>query len=288
MWDGKGLPPAAQYRLDRAAQSSASTSMLTVASAAALKSVGLEPVGDAMGSTVLQFGWSYYGGTMPYDYSIQLASQSRYAGFRPLLSSLNGGFALALSRLLTEARALGGDGVVGARLDNAPIGDGLREFRLLGTAVRARSVRRPGKPFVTSLPGTDVAKLMLGGWVPVGLHVAREIATRRLDWRSVNQLSRFNRNNVEIEMLTELVSAARAGARRTLETQVRADGADGAVVSAMDLEVDAGSERPPLVQAAIVATTVARFGAPRATLPAPLSFLPLRTNPDQAPEGTRR
>lgn len=67
-WDGRGLPPAAQARLQRAADDRVRASFLTVPSAVGVAAAGFEPVGEAMGCVVMHLGWSGYGCPMYAGY----------------------------------------------------------------------------------------------------------------------------------------------------------------------------------------------------------------------------
>jgi hypothetical protein len=57
--DERQLPPAAQARPGQARQAGTWTSSLTVGEFAGLRSIGFEPVGQVMGSTVHNLGWWY-------------------------------------------------------------------------------------------------------------------------------------------------------------------------------------------------------------------------------------
>src|SRR3954451_15400216 len=57
----RGLPPAAVNRVRHQRASGVRGSLLTAAGAAAVRSIGLEPVGEVFGCVVLSLGWA--GGT---------------------------------------------------------------------------------------------------------------------------------------------------------------------------------------------------------------------------------
>ena len=63
----------------------------------------------------------------------------------------------------------GGDGVVAADLTMAafPAAPHCLEFKVIGTAVRARGTVRPARPFTTHLDGQGFAKLLAAGWRPM-------------------------------------------------------------------------------------------------------------------------
>lgn len=281
------LPPSGRRRLHRVAQTVARTSLLSVPAAAGLASVGLEPVGDVMGATVMTLNHRAYGGACGYPHGrppvVRLGGGSRWSGTAPYLSALRRGYGVALRRLLDEATTGGGDGVVGIGLSVTSAGDGaVTDFLAVGTAVRARSADRPASIFYTDLPGPDVAKLMSAGWVPVALHVACEVGVRHDDWTTLAQANpaRSDRVNVEVGGYTELVHAVRASVRTKLRGKLSAAGADGGLLSGLetaDWHLSCGAASDHLVRCVAIGTSIARFDAHRR--PPPVggrSVLPLR------------
>src|SRR5947209_18515933 len=61
-----GLPPAAVERVRHQRSSGVRGSLLSAPAAAAVRSAGLEPVGEVFGCIVVAFGWS--GGSCGYGY----------------------------------------------------------------------------------------------------------------------------------------------------------------------------------------------------------------------------
>jgi uncharacterized protein YbjQ (UPF0145 family) len=300
-WDGRGLPPVAADRVARANSSGVHTSLLSVAAATSLQSVGLDAVGEVMGCIVEQIGWQGYvgcGAYVGFGGSFGLAPptaigsrQSRWAAFRPYADAVRHGYATALSRLFLEAAALGADGVVGIRLNLSNL-DGAREFMALGTAVRARSNVRPARPFTTNLSGNDVAKLIQAGWVPASLIVGFDMAIRHDDWQTRVEAGSWS--NVEVSGYTELTQHVRSIVREDVRQQVRQLGADGFVASTIDMRVfevePAENHRDHVAEAVIIGTALAQFrsttaGAGRsrrdrvADRPHALSVLPLADLP---------
>lgn len=294
-WDGRGLPPVAAARVERARSSGLWTSLLSTPAAGSLQTVGLDPVGEVMGCVVEQVGWQGGGCGAGYGFgfvsapSVVMGSRDgRWAGFGPYAEAVRRGYATALSRLLQEVRALGADGVVGVRLTLSML-DGAREFMALGTAVRARSSVRPATPFLTDLAGSEVAKLMQGGWVPAALLVAFEVAIRHDDWRTSGQASSWA--NVEVSGYTELTQYVRHTVRADIASQVARVGADGFVASRIGLrifDVEPGEgHRDHVAEALMTGTALAQFGPGRRrgaspTLGPPatrtLSVLPLNSS----------
>ena len=168
-WDGRGLPPIVEARLERARRSGVRTSLLSVSGQAGLDHSGFAPVGEVMGCVVEHIGWQGYGGCGLYPgYGMAMAGYARtqtsgqggFAGFAPYVDALNAGWDGAIGRMLTECGELGGDGVIGVRLQERHLGEGNREFVTLGTAVRSLGDRHTDRPFSTTLDGQDVVKLM--------------------------------------------------------------------------------------------------------------------------------
>jgi uncharacterized protein YbjQ (UPF0145 family) len=276
-WDGRGLPPAAAARVERFGSAALRTSLLSVPSAASLEVVGFDTVGEVMGCQVQQIGWSGYAGCgmVGYGYGYGYAgpgpqvqsSNYRFSGYGPYVQAVTGGYTTALRRMLLEASALKADGVVGVALSRKQLRGQATEFVALGTAVRARSRIRPKVPFTTDLPGTDFAKLLMGGWTPVSLEVAMEIAIRHDDYRTQAQAGRttlWNSQNVEVSGYTELVQHTRALAREKFARNTASVGADGSVVSELSLRVweiePNEGHTDHVAEALITGTAIAHFG----------------------------
>lgn len=276
-WDGRGLPPVAQARIDRARADGVRTSLLSTDATVSLGSVGFDAVGEVMGCVVESVGWSGYGGCgwmgMGYGggfggmlggYStpppVIGTRDSRFAAFRPYADAIRRGYGTALSRLLQEAAALGADGVVGIRLSVSML-DGAREFMAIGTAVRGRTATRPARPFTTDLSGSDVAKLLLAGWVPDCLLYAFDLAIRHDDWRTMGQASSWS--NTEISGYTELITYVRHVVRTDIAEQAARLRSDGFISSAMTLrifEVEPGeNHRDHVAESLMVGTAIARY-----------------------------
>ena len=151
-------------------------------------------------------------------------------GYAPYVDALYHGFDTALYRMLLECQSLGGDGVVGVRLEQRHLGQGNREFVALGTAVRAAGGQRPARLFSTTLNGQDFAKLLQGGWMPASVVIGISVAIRHDDWATRSQASAWT-YNTEVSGYTELVNHVRADSRTQLTRRVAAIGADGAITS---------------------------------------------------------
>lgn len=281
-WSGDGLPPTARRRIADARRSGTWSSALSTGEFAAIRSVGFEPVGQAMGSTVYQVGragryWGYYdclylgaGFTMSTAPG-PVALSGDGAPAAGLVRVYDDARRTALSRLAAECTALGGDGVVAAELTIAPFPSqpNCLEFKVIGTAVRARGDVRAPHPFTCHLDGQGFAKLVSAGWVPVELLVGMSIGVRHDDFATRSQA--FSWNNTEVGAWSELVGDVRADARHQLEIQGVRRGGDGVILASGDLRIwrescvrasRSGTEgEDHVAEATMIGTTVARFDA---------------------------
>ena len=294
-WDGRGLPPAAAARVQRAAATRVRSSLLSSPAAAALADIGLEPVGEVMGCVVMHLGWSgwgcnaysRWGGTTNYGYVPAQFSGQGSSAYQPYVNAVYNGYEQALRRLLLEAQALGADGAVGIRWTQQRVdGVGNREFVALGTAVRARTDTRPAHLFSTDLAGEEVAKLMLSGWMPVGLSVGVSVGVKHDDYYTRSQANSFMGGNQEVAGYTELVHGVRSDARMQFALRAARQGGDASIVSRITLDTwanESNDHRDHLAQCFIIGTSLASFGGHegrRAARTAPtLTVLPLTTTP---------
>jgi uncharacterized protein YbjQ (UPF0145 family) len=284
-WDGQGLPPVASARMARFQAGGVRTSLLGVPGAVGVESVGFTPVGEVMGCCVQHIGWrgagcGQYGGLFSSSPTVT-SGQRGYAGYAPYVNALYAGYDHALDRLVTEARALGADGVVGVRLSVEHLDQGNREFVALGTAVRAPGAPgpRPPWPFTTDLAGQDLAKLLLAGWVPASIAIGISMAIRHDDWSTRSQVGMFA-GNVEVGGYSELVQHVRADARQRFGERVQRSGADGAIVSWMSMNMwsiePSDNHTDHVAEAIVMGSTVARFHRQAAAPTDALTILPLR------------
>ncbi|MFI5757659.1 heavy metal-binding domain-containing protein [Streptomyces sp. NPDC051569] len=294
-WSGGGLPPAAEQRIAEARRSGTWSSALSTGEFTAIRSVGFEPVGQAMGSAVYHVGrsgqyWGYYdclylGAGFPLSGApgpVALSGEGAPAG--ALVQVFDDARRTALHRLAAECTALGGDGVVAAELTMAPFPSqpNCLEFKVIGTAVRARGDVRSPHPFTCHLDGQGFAKLVSGGWVPVELLVGMSIGVRHDDFGTRSQALSWN--NTEVGAWSELVGDVRADARRQLELQGLRRGGDGVILADGNLRVwreacmrasRFGAEgEDHVAESTMVGTTIARFEA-GARRPPTLAVMPL-------------
>jgi uncharacterized protein YbjQ (UPF0145 family) len=235
-------------------------SALTADEFAAIRGAGFEPVGQVFGAAVYSAGsasgsgcpgaWKSSGGLEPFGPLVQAIYQARQA---------------AVDRMAAECAQLGGHGVVGVRLSRGALPIGGLEFTAIGTAVRAPGVASGQRaPFTSDVSGQDFAKLITAGWVPVGLALGISIGSRHDDWTTTRQ-TRWVRGNTEVTGWTELVNQSRHDARRRLESGVKRLGAEGVVLTTMQMRVRERDcpvtvgRRDHIVEATLIGTAIVRF-----------------------------
>ncbi len=191
------------------------SSDLSVDEAVLLKEVGYEPLGLVVGSAVYHIG-------------LQLQSWSRNEEMAGLTQVMYAARADAVRRLERHAQAIGGQGVVGTRLD-VRISRGrehLAEFVALGTAVARPGTTAP-RVWLSDLSGQDLYLLVRAGYQPVGLafgacvyHVARQGMSTWLSQAT---------QNVELSNYTEALYEARELAMTRMQEDARGRGGHGIV-----------------------------------------------------------
>lgn len=295
-WTGQALPPVAAARTAQARRSGTWSSALSTGEFAAIRSVGFEPVGQVMGSAVYRVArvGAYYGyydcGCPTAGYagamrSVPVSLSGQGAPSRALVDILMDARHKALARMSAECSALGGDGVVSARLTMAPFpaAPHCLEFQVIGTAVRAQGTVRPKRPFTSHVDGEGFAKLVAAGWIPAELLVGLAIGVRHDDYRLRRQ-TWFSAANQEVTGWSDLVTGTRQDARAQLREQARRTGADGVVLGSSDLRVWGetclrakrrnSEQEDHVAEATLVGTAVAAFrvGRPPAST---LTVMPL-------------
>lgn len=298
MVNAERLPAPALRRLENVARGSARGSLESLAGTAGLAVAGFDAVTEVMGCTVVHLGFrnsacGYY--TIGFGQRARtfVSGQDRL-GLLPAARAVDAAWGSALDRLLAEAGAVGADGVVGITSTRRRVPGSVAddEFVLVGTAVRARSVTRAPHPFATDLSGDRLAALLGNGWVPAGYAVRVSQGIRHDDWRTQSSMSRWTAN-VEVEGLTELVTATRSDARRAFEGRVRRLGGEVAVVSSMTLRTwrsEAGENHVDhLAEATVSGTALVSFRTPAGPLAGtPLTIMPLVDAGGQRRGGRRR
>jgi len=257
------------------------TSDLSTAGFAALQSVGLDPVGQVMGSCVWHFGYLPYacGAGSGTGASVQTQPVRSYA------ASLRTARATALLRLREQCVALGGHGVVNVHLEWSRFHgvNRTQEITATGTAVRVRSATHPRYVFTAALPGQDVASLLQAGWAACAVAYGVSVAARHDDWATGSRVRRAR--NSEVPSLTDLTTTVRRWCRDDLRGEVRSTGGRGAVLGTQGLTVwhhePAAGHSDHLAIATLIGTALVRVPrkAGAAATPALLSMMRLSTRP---------
>jgi uncharacterized protein YbjQ (UPF0145 family) len=198
---------------------------------------GFEPVGQVLGTTVAYLGPSAFDRCYVTGSATRADEKTSADPHNPLLARLYAARRAALERAVAECQALGGDGIIGARMSCTDFLSGTVELTVEGTAVRARSATRPAAPFTTHVGGQDLARLLRAGWMPFALVFGIAIAAGHFDQSMFQQTRRGigAAGNREVSGYTRLVNDARREARRALGTAVGDQGGQGAVAQEMTL-----------------------------------------------------
>jgi uncharacterized protein YbjQ (UPF0145 family) len=283
---GSELPSAARARMAEIRRSGTWGSALTTSEFAAIRGAGFEPVGQVLGAAVYNIGYSggyacpsggygrMFGAVLGGP--TQVSGRGGLGSYRPLTQAMYDARHKAISRMTAECAALGGHGVVGVRLTFGHFPLGGLEFKAIGTAVRGVGAQAPPSPFTSDLSGQDFAKLIMAGWVPVGLALGISIGARHDDWVTVSQRS-WGAGNAEVTGYTELVIRTRHDAQKKLESDVTRLGAQGVVVATNTLgirerECPAQEGRKDhIAEVTIIGTAIARFASGAAAAPPPVN-----------------
>jgi uncharacterized protein YbjQ (UPF0145 family) len=273
---GNHLPPAAESRLAEIRRSGTWGSALSADEFTAIRGVGFEPVGQVLGAAVYNVGytggyacpgaWAGYGASYvtPYRSVTAVSGVSSLGSFGPMVQTLYQARRTALGRMSAECAELGGHGVVGVMLTIGSFPAGGLEFKAIGTAVRAPGGVALKKPFTSDLSGQDFAKLIMAGWVPVGMALGISVGARHDDWLTINQ-TRWGTGNTEVSGYTDLVNQSRHDARTQLDQDVARLGGRGVVVKTMDMRIREREcpmvehRRDHIAEVTIIGTAIAQF-----------------------------
>jgi uncharacterized protein YbjQ (UPF0145 family) len=254
-------------------------SALTADEFAAVRSAGFEPVGQVFGAAVYSTGSAagygcpgapgVSGEGSPPQSATAVSGRGGAGSFGALAQAIDQARQTAVDRMMTECAELGGHGVVGVRVSRGAFLLGGQQFTVIGTAVRTPgAVPGQSAPFTCNLSGQDFAKLIMTGWVPVGLVLGISIGSRHDD-RDTTHQARWGSGNAEVAGWTDLVSQSRHDARHQLESDVKRLGAEGVVIATMPMQVRQRDcpatvgRRDHIVEATLVGTAVASFSRPR-------------------------
>jgi uncharacterized protein YbjQ (UPF0145 family) len=255
--------------------------LLSVEEAAALSTVGFEPVSEVLGavSQAVSFSTaSWQGQQTTQSRSYRAALYRGVVCTPPSDIALKTGYRTATSRLIAEARAAGADGVVGLRIERTVVRfDEARQrwdFLAMGTAVRSTGRSHLPEPFTTDLTAAQTAVALRSGWVPVSFLLAPVRGIRVVD-AFTRQQRRLRADNGELAAYTKLVAACRSRARRDFGAAAAAVSAGAAVQSGQTLTLEAETSDVAIAEVTITGTALARLGA-RVAHPHPMTVIPVR------------
>jgi uncharacterized protein YbjQ (UPF0145 family) len=269
------LPAGAVARAAGTSPGGTWESALTCREFTAVRGVGFEPVGQVFGAAVYAAGyasgyscpgaWGSSGDRRPAGPATQVSGRRDAGAFGPLVEAMYQARQTAIDRMTAECAALGGHGVVGARLSRGALPLSGLDFAAAGTAVRVPGAAHGQRAlFTCDISGQDFAKLITAGWVPAGLAVGISIGSRHDD-RGLAGQARWWSGNVEVAGWTELVNSSRHDARRRLEQDVRRLGGEGVVITGMQMRVRERDcpvtvgRRDHIVEVTLTGTAIAGF-----------------------------
>ena len=238
------LPLSAQERLATQAAEGVFTSALSTRDLVAVRAAGYEPVGQAFGTATIRLTRLVYPGYQLHP-TAYLGS-SRYGTLKVnpvMVSAYHDGErkarTAALSRIVAECRALGGDGVLGVRISRSQPSHDLYEFTMIGTAVRHTSTSKATEaPFVTTMSAADVGALARSGWRPIGFLFELQRFAGHAGYVGFGG-GRLNPNNyqvAEVVSATTVLNHARSRVRQLLNARLPVNG--GMILDSLTGEVD--------------------------------------------------
>ncbi|HTJ72937.1 MAG TPA: heavy metal-binding domain-containing protein [Actinospica sp.] len=243
---------------------------------------GFDPVGQVFGATVAYLGPSNLGLCFVPNGSGSRGGQRGGARScadpsNPLLAKITAARGIAIERAVAECQALGGDGIIGMRVNTTGIFTESVEVIVEGTAVRARSLTRPPEPFTTHVSGPDLARLLRSGWMPFALVSGLSMAACHFEDAMFQQTRRGvgTAANREVTGYTRLVNDARREARAALDYAVHRQQGEGAVIDGITLQFserecpDFDQRADYLAQATILGTAIIPFDRTIPTTPRP-------------------
>jgi len=209
------LPEAARRRLEDLKQRSAgghrlATTDFSVDEFLLVQSLGFEPVGMVVGSSVYHVG--YQRGSWNQNMELQVLTAAMYNARE-----------LAMSRMEAEAQALSASGVVGVRLDVRFLqwGEHIGEFIAVGPAVRQKDGQDGradgGVPFTSDLSGQAFYKLLSAGYRPLGLVLGN--CVYHVAHQSFGSMLRQVGQNTEVNVYTQALYEARELAMTRMQAE---------------------------------------------------------------------
>lgn len=219
------IPSHAEERLKGLRTSAHSTGVFTsdfsVNEFLLVRKAGFEPIGLCVGSCVYHVGIQY--GSWTRNQELEVLSKAMYEARE-----------LAMSRMRSEAAAMGADGIVGVKLTIKRLewDQHLLEFIAIGTGVVHGEGHKgfrahDGGPFTSDLSGQDFWSLLHSGYRPVEMVMGScvyHVAHRGV----LSGLGAVGRN-VELENFTSALYEAREIAIERMQFEASAAKAEGVV-----------------------------------------------------------
>lgn len=230
----------------------------------AVLDAGFQPKGVVVGAIAMQI---YF----PICYQARLTGPTEPLVYPQYEQGLQDAWRSAIGRLEAEAVQRGAHGVVGVSVKSGAAGDmspsGVRNFQLLGTAVRVDGAAPLPRPFLSMLSAEDTLKLLLVGWVPSGIAVGIS-AVHVHGWAASAWRQRTVMKNAEMDGPTAGMALARAraeyGAKRAL-VAARADGMVAAKLHVKHSQQACGGGQGLMIEGSMIGTGIVRFREPVAT-----------------------
>jgi len=191
------------------------SSDLSVDEAVLLKEVGYEPRGLVVGSAVYHIG-------------IQYANWNTNQEMSDLTQAMYQARQEALAAMERHAQQVGGQGVVGLKLEVQihATGHPLAEFVAMGTAV-ANPTARSSAIWVSDLSGQDLYLLIRAGYQPIGL--AFGACVYHVAHQGLSQWMGQQTQNVELSNYTSALYEARELAMTRMQQEAQRSRAQGIV-----------------------------------------------------------
>lgn len=210
------------------------TSDLSVNELALTHAVGYLPVSQVLGSSVYHVGWQY----------MSSSSWMMSGELDVLTKATSHARLLALTRMQTEAKMLGADGVVGVRIEQQRYdwaGD-LIEFVAVGTAIKLPGAPPAEQPFLSDLSAQEFWALHQAGYRPAGIVFGNCVWYQVASWATqfANNQGGWAINsffNQELTDFTQAVFNARSIAMYRMEQECRQFGGDGVVGAKINTDV---------------------------------------------------
>ncbi len=196
------------------------TSDLSVNEFLLVKQAGFTPLGLVLGTSVYHCGFQF--GRWGKNSELNVLSQAMYHARE-----------LAMTRMQTEAHALGADGIVAVRLevDFKEWGSDTAEFLAVGTAVKADDGavwrNNQGRPFTSDLSGQDFWTLLQAGYAPVGMTMG--VCVYHVAHRTFGNVLSNMGQNAELPQFTQALYDARELAMARMQKEAEELQAEGIV-----------------------------------------------------------